>query len=252
MKIIITGAGAVGYHLAKLMASESKDIYIIDVNEDRLNYVSSHIDVITICGDAKSMEVLMDAKVTSCDLLIAVTSSEETNLLVCILAKKFGAKQTIARINDLDILNNKLKAMYYNLGVDSLISPVDLITKEIKLLLSRSVFTDDLEFDGGKLSVFGITVGEKSALINKTIKESAHLNPNLEFKPIALHRNEETIIVNADTYIKQNDILYFIAPPQCIDTVIEICGRECFDIKDVMILGGSNTSIQELNATNLN
>lgn len=243
MKIIITGAGAVGYHLAKLMASESKDIYIIDVNEDRLNYVSSHIDVITICGDAKSMEILMDAKVTTCDLLIAVTSSEETNLLVCILAKKFGAKQTIARINDLDILNNKLKAMYYNLGVDSLISPVDLITKEIKLLLSRSVFTDDLEFDGGKLSVFGITVGEKSPLINKTIKESAHLNPNLEFKPIALHRNEETIIVNADTYIKQNDIIYFIAPPQCIDTVIEICGRECFEINDVMILGGSNIGI---------
>ncbi len=62
MKIIITGAGAVGYHLAKLMASESKDIYLIDENEDRLQYVASHIDVFTICGDAKSMDILMDAK----------------------------------------------------------------------------------------------------------------------------------------------------------------------------------------------
>lgn len=243
MNIIITGAGAVGYHLAKLMSSESKDIYLIDENEDRLQYVSSHIDIFTICGDAKSLNVLMDAKVNNCDLLIAVTSSEETNLLVSILAKKFGAKRTIARINDLDILNNKLKDIYNQLGVDTLISPVDLVSKEIKLLLNRSVFTDDLEFDEGKLSVFGITIGDKSPLINKTVIESSYLNPNLDFKPIALHRNEDTIILKPETLIKTNDIVYFISPPQCIDNVIKICGRECFDIKDVMILGGSNIGI---------
>lgn len=243
MKIIITGAGAVGYHLAKLLASESMDIYLIDLNEERLQYVASHIDVFTICGDAKSIEVLMDAKVNNCDLLVAVTSSEETNLLVSILSKKFGAKRTIARINDSDISNEKLKKIYNELGVDDLISPVDLVTKEIKLLLSRSVFTDDLEFDGGKLSVFGITIGERSPLINRTIKDSAYLNPNLDFKPIALHRNEETLIITANTLIKFNDILYFIAPPRCIDTIISICGRESFEIKDVMILGGSNIGI---------
>ncbi len=240
MKIIITGAGAVGSHLAKLLAGEAKDIYLIDENEDRLQQVASQIDVFTICGDAKSMDVLMEAKVDSCDLLIAVTSSEETNLLVSIIAKKFGTKRTIARINNLDILNNELEKMYNELGVDTLISPVDLVTKEIRLLLKRSVFTDDLEFEGGKLTVFGITIGESSPLVNRTVKESAYLNPNLDFKPIAVHRNEETQIVTGDTLLKYNDIVYFIAPPQCIDTVIKICGRECFEINDVMILGGSN------------
>ncbi len=243
MKVIITGAGDVGYHLAKLMASEAKDIYLIDENEDRLQQVAAHIDVFTIRGDAKSIDVLKDAKVDSCDLLIAVTSSEETNLLVSILGKKFGAKRTIARINDLEILNNELKGIYNELGVDELISPVDLITKEIRLLLNRSVFTDDLEFEGGKLSVFGITLGEKSPLIDRTVKESAYLNPNLDFKPIALHRNEETLIVNSETLLKYNDIVYFSAPPQCIDRVIEICGRECFEIKDIMILGGSRIGV---------
>ena len=243
MKIIITGAGDVGYHLAKLMASESKDIYLIDESEDRLQEVASHIDVFTICGDAKSMEVLEDAKINSCDLLIAVTSSEETNLLVSILGKKFGAKRTIARINDLNILDSACKSVYESLGVDTLISPVDLVTKEINLLLNHSVFTDDLEFEGGKLSVFGITLGEKSPLIDKTVKESAYLNPNLDFKPIALHRNEETLIVNSDTKLKFNDIVYFSSPPQCIDRVIEICGRECFEIKDLMILGGSRIGV---------
>ena len=121
MKIIITGAGAVGYHLAKMLSSESQDIYLIDENEDRLQYVASHIDVYTIVGDAKSIKILESAKVNSCDLLIAVTSSEETNLLVSILAKKFGAKRTIARITDLDILKKGREEVYQNLGIDTLI-----------------------------------------------------------------------------------------------------------------------------------
>jgi trk system potassium uptake protein TrkA len=99
MKIIITGAGDVGYHLAKMLSSELQDIYVIDEDEARLNYVQSHIDILPILGDAKSFEILSEAKVSQCDLLIAVTASEETNLLVSIMAKKYGAKKTIARVN---------------------------------------------------------------------------------------------------------------------------------------------------------
>ena len=91
MKIIIAGAGNVGFHLAKMLSSESQDIYLLDKNEDRLQFVASQIDVFTIHGDAKAIEVMERATVSSCDLIIAVTSSEETYMLVCMLAKKFGA-----------------------------------------------------------------------------------------------------------------------------------------------------------------
>ena len=239
MNIIITGAGAVGYHLAKMLSSESQNIYLIDENEERLHYVASHIDVFTIVGDAKSIRVLEEAKVNSCDLLIAVTSSEETNLLVSILAKKHGAKRTISRISDLEIIKDNKEEIYHDLGIDTLISPVMLATEEIRRLIERSVFTDHFEFEEGKLNVFGITIGGNSPLKDKTILESANLNPNLDFKPIALHRNEETIITNGNTLLKENDIVYFISSPEAIDTVTGICGKECFPIKDVMILGGS-------------
>src|SRR5690606_32328580 len=116
MKIIITGAGAVGYHIAKMMASESQDIYLIDQNKDRLNYVQSHLDVFAIHGDAKSIQILREAKIESCDLLIAVTASEETNLLVSILAKKFGAKRTIARINNLELNEEQNLELFHALG----------------------------------------------------------------------------------------------------------------------------------------
>ena len=105
MKIIITGGGAVGYHLAKMLSSELQDIYLIDENQERLNYIQSHIDIFAIHGDAKSISILKQANIESCDLLIAVTSSEETNLLVSILAKQFGAKRAIARINNFFIFS---------------------------------------------------------------------------------------------------------------------------------------------------
>ena len=243
MKIIIAGAGDVGFHLAKMLASEAQDIYLIDQNEDRLQFISSQIDVFTINGDAKSLEVLEMADVKNCDLLIAVTASEETNLMMSILAKKFGTKRTIARINNVDIIKNTQEKHYYELGIDTLISPTHLATEEIQRLIHRAVFTDDLEFENGKLTVFGISIGSDSPLVNKTVKESADLNPNLTFKPIALHRNEETIMIGSETMLKQNDIVYFISSPESIDTVINVCGKECFEIKDIMILGGSRIGV---------
>ncbi|MGV6861047.1 MAG: Trk system potassium transporter TrkA [Putridiphycobacter sp.] len=240
MKIIITGGGAVGYHLAKMMSSELQDIYVIDQSQERLDYIQSHIDVFAIKGDAKSISVLKQAQIEECDLLVAVTSSEETNLLVSILAKKFGAKQVIARINNLELIQERNQDLFNELGIDTLISPVKLAAEEIKRLLKRSAFTDDCEFENGKLRVFGIPVGGNSPLKDRTIKESAYLNENLTFKPIALHRKEDTIIVKGDTVIHQNDILYFISNPDSIDTVMQICDQRCYDIKDIMIFGGSS------------
>ena len=147
MKIIIAGAGDVGSHLAKLLSSESHDIYLLDENESRLNSISSKIDVFTIAGDAKSVEIMEQKLISTCDLLIAVTSSEETNMLICILGKKLGAKHTIARINDDNIISENRERFYNELGIDTLISPTHLATLEIERLINNAAFTDDFEFD---------------------------------------------------------------------------------------------------------
>ena len=243
MKIIIAGAGDLGSHLAKLLSSESHDIYLIDLNKERLNTISSQIDVFTIAGDAKSVEIMEQKLISSCDLLIAVTSSEETNMLICILGKKLGAKRTIARINDVNIIKENKEHFYNELGIDTLISPTYLATLEIQRLVNQSAFTDDIEFDNGKLTVFGISLSENSSLINKTVRESADLNPNLSFKPLALHRDDLTLIVNGETVLKENDIVYFISLKDSIPNIIKLCGKNNFKIKDVMIIGGSRIGI---------
>jgi trk system potassium uptake protein TrkA len=243
MKIIIAGAGDLGSHLAKLLSSESHDIYLLDKNEERLNTISSQIDVFTIAGDAKSVEIMEQKLISSCDLLIAVTSSEETNMLICILGKKLGAKRTIARINDDNIIKENKEHFYNELGIDTLISPTYLATLEIQRLVNQSAFTDDIEFENGKLTVFGISLSKNSKLINKTVRESAGLNPNLSFKPLALHRDNLTLIVSGETILKENDIVYFISLKESIPNIIKLCGKNNFKIKDVMIIGGSRIGI---------
>ena len=243
MKIIIAGAGDVGSHLAKLLSSESHDIYLLDENEERLNTISSQIDVFTIAGDAKSVEIMEQKLISTCDLLIAVTSSEETNMLICILGKKLGAKHTIARINDDNIINENREHFYNELGIDTLISPTHLATLEIERLINQAAFTDDIEFDNGKLTVFGISLSKKSILIDKSVRESADLNPNLSFKPLALHRNDLTLLVDGDTILKENDIVYFISLSESIENIITLCGKTSIEIRDVMIIGGSRIGL---------
>ena len=243
MKIIIAGAGDVGSHLAKLLSSESHDIYLIDNNEERLNAVSSQIDVFTITGDAKSVELMNQKLFSTSDLLIAVTSSEETNMLICILGKKLGANHTIARINDINIIKDNKEHFYNELGIDTLISPSYLATLEIDRLINQAAFTDDIEFENGKLTVFGISLSNHSELINKTVQESAGLNPNLSFKPLAFHRDDYTLLVNGNTILKENDIVYFISQKDSIEEIIKLCGKKHIHINDIMIIGGSRIGL---------
>jgi len=243
MRIVIAGAGEVGFHLAKMMSNEAQNIYIIDDNADRLNYVQSHIDVYGVLGNAKDIHVLKEVKVDTCDLLIAATLSEETNLLVCINGKKLGAKRTIARISNYEEVNTEMRQLYSELGVDDIISPVELASKEIKRLIGQSAFTNDYEFEGGKLTVFSIPISTNSPLKDKSVLETTYLNPNRAFKPIALLRNDKTIILQGDTVLLENDIVYFISTPESTNQITNICGQKCFEIKNIMILGGSRIGV---------
>lgn len=242
MNIIIAGAGEVGYHLANMLASESQNIYLIDQNEERLGYVQSKLDVIGIQGDAKSIRILNEAKINQCDLLIAVTSNEETNFLIAVIGKKLGAKRTVARFTGKETSEAK-KAIFQEIGVDEVISPVELASKEVQRLIQQSAFTDDFEFEGGLLQVFGMSIDPDSQLVNRSVRDTAYLNPDKNFKPIAIQRGNTTLIPTGDTIIKQKDIVYWISTQNTIDTILEICGKERFKIKNVMILGGSTIGI---------
>ena len=188
MKIIIAGAGEVGFHLAKLLSFESQDITLIDTNRDALANADTHLDIRVVRGDSTSISVLQDARVADTDLVIAVTSSETTNITVCVIAKQLGAKRTIARISNTEFIDRKDEVGFSKFGIDELISPESLASNEIELLLGQSAFNENYEFENGALSMIGLNLSRTSAFVGKSVKEMAKVYPELHFVPIALQR----------------------------------------------------------------
>ena len=212
MKIIIAGAGEVGFHLAKLLSYESQEITLIDLNKDSLAYADTHLDIKVIKGDATSISVLKDARILNSDLFISVTSSETSNITACVLAKQLGAKRTIARISNPEFINHKDEVGFTKFGIDELISPESLAAAEIELLLSQSVFNDTYEFEKGALTMLGLSLSKDAKIINKSVRVAAQLLSDIHFIPIAIQRfgSHSTIIPRGDTIFKDGDRVVFI------------------------------------------
>ncbi len=239
MRIIIAGAGDVGFHLAKLLAQEGQDIVLIDQDQKPLKQASGHLDVGIIRGSSTSYSVLEEAGVSEADLLIAVTSSEEANLATCIIGKHLGAKKTVSRIQNVEFLLSKEKLDLKDLGIDEIISPESLAAKEIKRLLKEVAITDTFDFDEGRLSLIGVIIDDTSPLNGRTLVEMAHLNPEQNFITVAILRDNETIIPHGDNQFKEGDHAYFIAQPDGMEAVLSLAGKAKQEIKNIMILGGS-------------
>ncbi len=248
MRIIIAGAGEVGFHLAKLLTMEGHNITVIDVNNEPLKNISNHLDLEVINGSSTSISTLIQAGVEKADLLIGVTNSEDVNLTTCIISKHLGAKKTVARIFNIEFLNSREKLDLCNLGIDELISPASLVAREIKRLCKESALTDFIDFDKGKLSLVGIKVEQDCTVAGKTMEQSAHLNPNRDFIPVAILRNNETIIPKKDTRFLINDHAYFIADSSGLDRILEIFNKHRIEIKNLMILGGSSVGFHAAKA----
>ncbi|MFT4666699.1 MAG: trk system potassium uptake protein TrkA [Polaribacter sp.] len=244
MKIIIAGAGAIGFHLAELMSKENQDITLIDSDEEVLTHAGSHLDVLTIKGDAASFAILEQAQVSKAQLFIAATTSEKTNILLTILAKQMGAKKTIARISNAEYLEPERKENFKKLGIDVLISPLQLASQEILRLLHRASFTDLFEFENGKISVVGFTLDTTCPLINKSITDIDGQTDDFIFRGIALLREGKTIIPRGNTILRKGDHLYIATRNEYMNKAMAFVGKQLKPIKNVMIVGGSPLAIK--------
>lgn len=241
MKIIIAGAGEVGFHLAKLLSYESQEITLIDTDKNSLAYASDHLDIRVIKGDVTSIAILNDARINTSELFIAVTSSETTNITACVLAKQLGAKQTIARISNSEFIDQKDEVGFTKFGIDELISPENLAAAEIELLLNQYGFNDTYEFEEGKLTMLSLRLSRTASFVGKTVREAAEVFPELHFVPIAIQRfgTQYTIIPRGDTEFKEGDKVVFMTSKGGDEELFELSGKVKTELKNIMILGGS-------------
>jgi trk system potassium uptake protein TrkA len=237
MNIVIGGAGDVGFHLAKLLTTEDQNITLIDNDESVLEYADTHLDVSAVKGEITSIETLMNAKVESADLFIAVATHESANLLACILAKKSGAKKTIARVSNPEYFHKVQRKNFKDSGIDNLFSPSLLAVQEINRLLRRVSATDVFEFEDGKISIIGFTADQDSNLIGKSLRQLTDDATGNHLRVIVVLRGGKTIIPNREMTIEPGDHIYLSTDIKDFDRVNQFVGKTLKRIKKVMIIG---------------
>lgn len=238
MNIIIAGDGEVGFYLAEALVDSNHNITIVDPHEDLLKLVETHADLMTIVGESNSVAVLKKANVAKADLVISVLHSEPINIMTAILAKKLGAKYTIARVNTLQNLNEENQKIYNELGIDVLLSPEDIAGHEVVKLLQQPAAIEIFELSEGKLQVILIRISPEASVVNQSLNDIASQYDNLDFRAVAIHRGDDTFIPNGDTVFLPNDFVYVITKPEGIDELLKLGGKQDVEINTIMVVGG--------------
>lgn len=245
MKIIIAGAYDIGAYLAQFLSRDNHDIVLIDKNEERLAAVSSDYDLMTINASPTSIDTLKKAGVTSADLVIAVTPDQNVNTTCCMIAKKLGAKRTVAKIDDYENMQGDNPELFRSLGVDSLIYPEQLAAKAIAQGLKLSWARQRWDVHSGELVMLGIKLREECEILNRPLKELC--GPNDPYHVLAIKRNGETIIPNGNDELKYLDFAYFMTLREYVAYIRKIVGKEHYvDVKDVMVMGGGTTAARAM------
>lgn len=241
MKIVIVGAGEVGTHLARLLSRENHDITLIDLNGDRLAQIDATCNLLTLRGSPISFDIHREARVDKCDLFIAVTPEETTNVVACSMAKSLGAKKTVARIDNYGFMRQDNAPFFHEMGIDVMIYPEYFAAKEMLKSLQHNWVRSWFELHDGELIVVGVKIPESAPLANTQLKNLSNIT---NFHIAAIKRYNETIIPRGNDYILPGDIIYATTTLDGVTELREMCGRTKVHIKNVMIMGGSHIAVR--------
>lgn len=235
MRIIIIGAGKVGYNIGQILSNESHDVVIIEKNEERYKLIQENLDVQAINGNGANSEILEEADVRNADLLIAVTEYDELNMIACILAREYGVPKTIARVRNPEYADNNLLTKNPILGIDLIINPEKVTAREISQLIDVPEALDVEYYADEKIQLLELVIPENAPIVNKHLKD---LNIPYRFIIVALLRKEKMIIPRGNDIIRENDIIFLLAKTADMVYIEKFMGKERTKTKNVMILGG--------------
>ncbi len=245
MKVIIVGAGEVGFHIARHLAIENKDVVVIDVNNEAIRRISDNIDVQTVVGSGSSPVILNEAGLKEAEILLAVTNSDETNLVACLVANVISpATRKLARLRNsgFDDFHNTFRdnAPY----IETSINPEIEVVKTIERLIWVPGAVDVGEFAGGLAKLIGIRIDQNSGLINKRLSELSLGEMGKTFLITAVIRNEQLIIPTGKDRLQYNDLIYFISEENRVLETLSFFGKRAEPVTRAMIIGGGNLGLR--------
>jgi len=240
LKIVVVGAGEIGYELASLLSEEKHDVTVLDQDNSMLEDVEENLDVLCYQGNATSAKDLDDAGVKDADILIAVTSIDEVNMIASMMSKRLGADMVIARVrnNEFSRPDSPLKPI--DLGIDVIIHPEQSAALEIVHLIKRASVNDLVKLADGQMQMISLGIREDAPIVGKTLSEYTEEFQNITFRVVAISRNDLTIIPSGAVRIQAEDQIFVVAKTDGIPKIIESTGRSEQQIKKIMIAGGSS------------
>ncbi len=237
MKICIAGCGIVGFMLAERLSKEGHDVTVMDIDEERLLQAVNSFDVLTVHGDAISVGTLEETGVGESDLLIAVTESDEKNLIACFLAKKMGVKNTIARIKNVDIADS-VNLVKDDIGLSMMVNPELETAREILRALKYRSAGQVETFANGTVEVLTSTVKKGSAAENKKLIDLDKA-ANAKVLIFGVKRQGEIFIPNGRSELMADDVVSFVASPSNSRKFLRCLGSDTDPVNDIVIVGGS-------------
>lgn len=246
MKIVIAGAGEVGFHLIEKLCKEDHDIYVVDKNQDVLERLKADFDIQTDHENIISSKFLHKTHLEKTDLFMAITNSDETNMVACKAASEAGAKKTICRIRQVNLNSEKKQISLKSLGIDWVINPVSLVANELfKLVLTPNI-VDSNEFASGEILLTGYKMTDYSKLLNHSIRLLEENFLKGKFHIGIIQRKDLSIIPNKDEIIQENDIVYFFYRTKNYQLLRKILGYAHLQSKSrhVFINGGGHMGLR--------
>jgi len=235
MRVVIVGAGEVGFQIAKFLSAEGVNVVIVDKAKDKLRRVTDELDVAVIEGEGGSPSVLKEAGADISDMLLAVADIDETNMVACLVAKvMFQIPRNIARIRNLEYIGNDL--LLDSLGINPAISPETEAAKAVIRLIEVPFAADVEEFEEGRVRIIGFRVPSDSKLVGRALKDFDVTTPKILVG--AIQRGEQILIPSGKDTIKKDDIIFLPCKTEDIELVSDGIGGVAEPVKNVMIVGG--------------
>jgi trk system potassium uptake protein TrkA len=243
MRILIVGAGAVGFHLARRLSEEGEDVVVVESDPDRSSMVADQLDVMVVTGNGASMPVLEKAGIEGTDLLLAVTSRDEVNLIACLAASHLDVGFRVARISNPEYYTEEHALSREQLGVNLMINPERECAWETFQLLNSEAATDLARFADGRLQLVGLRVLEGAAVAGKSLQELDRELKGRSYVTVAIVRDGETTIPGGRDRIEVGDQIYVLSLAEEMAAIPPLAGYEEFKLRRVMIAGGSREAV---------
>ena len=241
MKILILGAGVTGSSVAEAFASEENDIVVIDFKQELLDALKDRFDIATVAGNAAHPSVLEQAGIDTTDIVIAVTDSDETNMLACLIINALHKRpKTIARVRAIDYLNNPKLFGSAGIPVDIVISPEQIVMESIRNLIEFPGVLHISNFAGGLVRLFSVKVVANGFLTGKKIKTLRERLSDGKTRVVAIFRQGKPTCVTGDISIETGDEVFFVAPRDEVRRVLKELDKLEAPLKRIIIAGGGH------------